>query len=673
MKEVFVKLTDAENRKISKKMNKLKIFLAVVAFAGVSLSAKAQVIQSGDCGASGNNVSYVLEAVGNDTVLTISGSGAMMDYDAWSGRPTPWTANCAKIKTLRIGNSVTTIGNETCQGCRSLTTVSIPNSVTRIGSSAFDGCANLPSVNIPDSVTTIEDWVFRCCTTLTSVNIPNSVITIGDFAFNFCGITSATIGNSVTTIGRSAFSMCFDLTSLTIGNSVTSIRSEAFDFCPNLAHIYSKNATPPELGYSVFFYILNKSTCILHVPVGSKSSYAAADQWKDFIQSEGYYPYDNIVEDYPVTVINGSASEGYYPSSTVSIIADSAPAGQRFKKWEITPAVNFTEGTTANSTTAKFIMPADSVTATATYEPIYPVTVNEGTGGGYYAENEIVSITAKSDPAGQKFKEWEISSEVIFTNGTTAKSRTVKFSMPADSVTATAIYEPTYPLTVNYGRGTGNYVENDIVSIDANVPAGQKLKEWEISPEVTFVEGTDKYSTTAKLRMPAVAVTATATYEPRLYTVSVQHNGHGTASANPDTAVMGAEITLTTTANEGYVFDCWVILSGEVSISNDHTFTMPAANVTVRAYFKRNDVGIVETRHAASLPSMYPNPTTDRFIVDFEEVATIKLYDMLGKEVLTQTANGKTEINITRLPKGVYSVRVLSADRVIGNRKIVKQ
>ena len=83
-------------------------------------------------------------------------------------------------------------------------------------------------------------------------------------------------------------------------------------------------------------------------------------------------------------------------------------------------------------------------------------------------------------------------------------------------------------------------------------------------------------------------------------------------------------------------------------------------------------VSIIETFETSAI-KIYPNPTNDKFIVEYEGgIVSIKLYNMLGKELLTQTANGKTEINITSLPQGVYNVGVLSEGRVIGKSKIVK-
>jgi hypothetical protein len=84
-----------------------------------------------------------------------------------------------------------------------------------------------------------------------------------------------------------------------------------------------------------------------------------------------------------------------------------------------------------------------------------------------------------------------------------------------------------------------------------------------------------------------------------------------------------------------------------------------------------NETGIADV--SLSNFAIYPNPTNDEFIVECDGILSIKLYDILGKEVVNQNINGKSEINISHLPKGVYNVRVISKDRTIGNNKIVKQ
>ena len=60
-----------------------------------------------------------------------------------------------KLKSLYIGNSVTSIGDRAFYTCSSLSSLAIPDSVTSIGDRAFYGCNSLTSFTIPDSVTSI--------------------------------------------------------------------------------------------------------------------------------------------------------------------------------------------------------------------------------------------------------------------------------------------------------------------------------------------------------------------------------------------------------------------------------------------------------------------------------------------------------------------------------------
>ena len=170
----------------------------------------------------------------------------------------------------------------------------ISYSVTSIGVEAFEDCDGLTSVAIPNSVTSIGAFAFSDCSGLTSVTIGSSVMSIGDYAFNRCSsLTTITIPSSVTSIGASAFSNCTGLTSITIPSSVTKIGDDAFFMCYKLTTLYAY-ATKPIDANSLrgVFYSVNTATCVLHVPIGSKSLYATADGWKDFA---------NIVEDLPIT------------------------------------------------------------------------------------------------------------------------------------------------------------------------------------------------------------------------------------------------------------------------------------------------------------------------------------------------------------------------------------
>ena len=70
------------------------------------------------------------------------------------------------------------------------------------------------------------------------------------------------------------------------------------------------------------------------------------------------------------------------------------------------------------------------------------------------------------------------------------------------------------------------------------------------------------------------------------YTVTVQNDGNGAASASPTTAEAGSEVTLTATANTGYHFSEWQVISPATGVTiSDNKFTMPSSDVTVKAIF----------------------------------------------------------------------------------------
>ena len=148
----------------------------------------------------------------NGNTLTISGNGAMPDYEL---QTMPWYNYNAYIHKVVIENGVTSIGN--CAfwdggfGLQYLISVEIPNSVNRIGRNAFCGCVSLPTINIPNGVTNIEVAAFAGCSSLSEITIPSGVTNIDPLAFADSGLTSITIPESVKYLGMSAFFQCVNL------------------------------------------------------------------------------------------------------------------------------------------------------------------------------------------------------------------------------------------------------------------------------------------------------------------------------------------------------------------------------------------------------------------------------------------------------------------------------
>ena len=247
----------------------ISLVFVIALFPGFKIKA-ASIVDQGDCSADGSNVTWTLDS---DGMLTISGSGAMKDYDASASNTTPFFNN-ANITKVVIENGVTHIGSVAFYYCTNVTEITIPNTVTSIGKSAFVCCESLASITLPNSITSIESYTFSDCYALKSITIPNSVASIGDYAFSSCtSLRGITIPNSVTSIGKAAFYNCTSLTSITIPNSVTSIGESAFSVCTSLTNITIPNSVT-SIGESAFSGCANLTSITIPNSVTSIGDYA---------------------------------------------------------------------------------------------------------------------------------------------------------------------------------------------------------------------------------------------------------------------------------------------------------------------------------------------------------------------------------------------------------------
>lgn len=189
-------------------MNWKYVFLVLSAV--ISVSACVSYVDNGvssaavsdDSGSCGPNATYSFDS--KTGVLTICGIGDMDDYDV-DEKNQPWWAYRSDVKTVIVGNSVTSIGERAFYGCP-LDVVTIPDSVTSIGDYVFyEGAA--VSVTIPDSVTSIGDRAFYGCYSLASMTIPDSVSSVGEYAFSRCtGIKNLYVSsNPLLRLERSVF------------------------------------------------------------------------------------------------------------------------------------------------------------------------------------------------------------------------------------------------------------------------------------------------------------------------------------------------------------------------------------------------------------------------------------------------------------------------------------
>ena len=132
----------------------------------------------------------------------------------------------------------------------------------------------------------------------------------------------------------------------------------------------------------------------------------------------------------------------------------------------------------------------------------------------------------------------------------------------------------------------------------------------------------------------------------RLHHVKViSPDGNGTASASPDKAVAGTEITLTATPKEDYRFKEWQVVSPAGLVITNNKFTMPDSNVEVKAIFEED---APPTSADPAKPSI---SVTGAYTYNgSEHTATVSGYDPATMNITGNTATDA----------GDYTVRVTS-------------
>ena len=112
-----------------------------------------------------------------------------------------------------------------------ITSIRIPNTVTTIGAYALQHCTKLGIINFPDSVHTLGEGVCAYCSGLTWAIFEGSISTIPKNAFRNCCIFGVTLPKYVRTVGECAFCENYGLNNITIPDSLQAVGYNAFDSC----------------------------------------------------------------------------------------------------------------------------------------------------------------------------------------------------------------------------------------------------------------------------------------------------------------------------------------------------------------------------------------------------------------------------------------------------------
>ena len=160
-------------------------------------------------------------------------------------------ALCSKLTGMSIPKGVTEIGDFGLAG-DGLTAITLPDGLQTLGRGAFDACASLSGTTLPAAITAVPDKCFNDCTKLLTVDYKGEVTAIGERAFEGCkSLTKAPIPAAVTTLGNSAFNGCIALTDVTLPGGVTAIPDTCFQGCTALADM-KLPATVTSVGHNAF-------------------------------------------------------------------------------------------------------------------------------------------------------------------------------------------------------------------------------------------------------------------------------------------------------------------------------------------------------------------------------------------------------------------------------------
>lgn len=290
-----------------------------------------------------------------------------------------------------------------------------------------------------------------------------------------------------------------------------------------------------------------------------------------------------------IKVVNGTANITSAKEGTkVTVTAKERP-GYVFDHWEASDGVELTE----DGLTAKFTMPDNDVTITATYKKQRTVTVIGGTVNGTDSvtalREETVKIKAEYDPHEKKFDHWEVKGPKGWDLEDDQKTNPeFTLTVPKGNVTLTAVYNDYHNITVEGGYATPDRaIAGTQITLTPNLPEDQEFDYW-YSTDINLREDQrGNPNLTFKMRDFDIKITAVP---KQLYFVDLEDAD--TTANGEDTRVevkTGEEVVLVAPEREGFRFNHWEVTSGTVGlIDADKTtayFTMKSENVRIKAIY----------------------------------------------------------------------------------------
>ncbi len=165
--------------------------------------------------------------------LTISGTGAMPDFDFPNGNLAPWW-NYKALGMIKAGIGGLNLNGIKIDPIGDLKKIVIKDGVTNVSNYALFCLPAATQITLPDSVTSIGRYGIALCAKLKGISLPKAVTAIGDFGLAGNSFTAVSLPDGLQALGRGAFDACASLSGMTLPAAITAVPDKCFNDCTKL-------------------------------------------------------------------------------------------------------------------------------------------------------------------------------------------------------------------------------------------------------------------------------------------------------------------------------------------------------------------------------------------------------------------------------------------------------
>ena len=165
--------------------------------------------------------------------LTISGTGAMPDFDFPNGNLAPWW-NYKALGMIKAGIGGLNLNGIKIDPIGDLKKIVIKDGVTNVSNYALFFLPAATQITLPESVTSIGRYGIALCSKLNGISLPKAVTAIGDFGLAGNSFTAVTLPDGLQALGRGAFDACASISGMTLPAAITAVPDKCFNDCTKL-------------------------------------------------------------------------------------------------------------------------------------------------------------------------------------------------------------------------------------------------------------------------------------------------------------------------------------------------------------------------------------------------------------------------------------------------------